>query len=150
MLFTCLLLSLVACGKDKGKDGGGGGTAAAAGGPACSEAAAQYAKLEAEGFGNHLAGMKPPATPDQVKIVAGKLEAHCTSAPWTAADKTCVMTAKDNMAVTKTCFKAPKGFGLQVSQVVFDAVAEFKAAGSAATGGVAPNPDGTPDGSASK
>jgi hypothetical protein len=46
----------------------------------------------------------------------------------------------------KTCFKSPKGFGLQVQQVVFDAVKELKAAAPAA-GSDAPAA-GSADGSA--
>ena len=151
-VFVVVVISAVACGKSKGGDtggsaaGSGGAGGAAAGGPSCADAGAQYAKLSAEGFGNPLAKMKP--TPDQVKVVAGKLEAHCTSANWSAADKTCVMNAKDNMAIAKDCFKEPRGFGLQVSQVLFDTVNELKAAAPAAGSDGSAAPAAGSDGSA--
>jgi hypothetical protein len=135
---VCVVLGLVACGKDKGGDKSGGaaaGGAAASGGPSCAETAAQYTKLNAEGGGNHLAKLKP--TPEQAKVVSDKLEAHCTSTNWSADNKTCVMTAKTDLDIATKCFKSPKGMGLQVSQVVFDAVKELKAAAPAADGSAA-------------
>jgi hypothetical protein len=142
-LIASVVMGLVACGKSKGGDDKAGGAAAPAGGPTCAETAAQYAKLNAEGGGNHLAKLKP--TPEQVKIVADKLEAHCTSTNWSADNKKCVMDAKMDMEISSKCFKTPKGMGLQVSQVMFDAVKDMKAAAPVADGSAAA---GSADGSA--
>jgi len=70
-------------------------------------------------------------------LVADKLEAHCTSTNWSAENKKCVMDAKMDMEIATKCFKTPKGMGLQVSQVLFDAVKEMKAAAPAADGSAA-------------
>jgi hypothetical protein len=129
-LIASVVMALVACGKSGGdgdKAGGAGATASApAAGPSCAETAARYAKLNADGGGNYLAKLKP--TPEQLTAVTAKLEAHCTSTKWSAENKKCVMDATSDLDISMKCFKSPKGFGLQVSQVVFDFVKE---AGSA-------------------
>lgn len=123
VMLSGLGLASVGCGK--AKEGGGGG---AEGGPPCQVAVKAYVDNLLDTKGNYLSSAEFTPNAEQVAIVSAKLVEHCTTTPWSADTKTCLTTTKDR-------FKFGKCFGdamdsARVSQVIFDVVKGFKAAGS--------------------
>ena len=109
------------------KDSGGGGGATE--GPPCPVAVKAYVDNLLDTKGNYLSSADFTPNADQVAIVTKKLVEHCTTTPWSESTRSCLTTTKER-------FKFGKCFGdamdsARVSQVIYDVVQGFKAAGSA-------------------